>query len=64
MTLAESIVEHAALTWFGDLGSFCDVLLVVRLRETVLWLNPTIPKGARVRIADVVTVRTEQRQNP
>lgn len=64
MTLAESIVEGAALTWFGDLGSFCDLLLAERLRETVLWLNPTIPKGARARIADVVTLRTEQRQNP
>jgi hypothetical protein len=64
MTLAESIVEGAALTWFGELGSFCDLLLVVLLRDTVLWLNPTVPKGAGARIADVVTVRTEQRQNP
>ena len=59
MTLNESIVEDAALTWFGELGyavghgpqlapgepaaerdSFGEVVLVGRLREAILRLNP------------------------
>jgi type I restriction enzyme R subunit len=65
-SLNESIVEDAALTWFGELGyaiadgphlapvepaaerdSFGDVLLVGRLRDAILRLNPTIPPEAR-----------------
>ncbi|MGB8354457.1 MAG: type I restriction endonuclease subunit R [Chthoniobacteraceae bacterium] len=64
--LNESIVEDAALTWFGELGyavghgphlapgepaaergSFGDVLLVERLRDAILRLNPKIPAEAR-----------------
>lgn len=65
-TVNESIVEDAALTWFGELGyaighgphiapgelaaerdSFGDVVLVGRLREAILRLNPAIPEEAR-----------------
>ena len=66
MTLNESIVEDAALEWFGELGyavghgphlapgepaaerdSFSEVVLVGRLREAILRLNPAIPEEAR-----------------
>lgn len=66
MSLNESIVEDAALTWFGELGyanangpqrapgelaaerdSFCEVVLVGRLREAIRRLNPGIPEEAR-----------------
>jgi type I restriction enzyme R subunit len=66
MSLNESIVEDAALEWFGELGyavghgphlapgepaaercSFGQVVLVGRLREAILRLNPAIPEEAR-----------------
>ena len=66
MSLNESIVEDAALQWFGELGygvghgphmapgepaaerdSFGEVVLVGRLREAILRLNPAIPNEAR-----------------
>ncbi len=66
MSLNESIVEDAALEWFGELGYSClgaealtpalshgeresygEVVLVGRLREAILRLNPAIPEEAR-----------------
>lgn len=38
MPLNESIVEDAALEWFGE--------LVLRLREAIRRLNPAIPEEA------------------
>ena len=64
MPLNESIVEDAALEWFGELGysrlgagalapghgereSYGEVVLVERLREAIMQLNPAIPEEAR-----------------
>jgi type I restriction enzyme R subunit len=65
MSLTESTVEEAALSWLRDLGysigygptmapgeaeaerdSFGDVVLVGRLRDAILRLNPSIPEEA------------------
>jgi type I restriction enzyme R subunit len=62
VTLTESIVEQAALEWFGELGYSClgaealtpareeresygEVVLVGRLREAILRLNPTVSES-------------------
>ena len=54
MSLNESIVEDAALTWFGELG-----YAVRRLREAIWRVNPAIPEVERATIREYRTVRFE-----
>ena len=46
MSLNESIVEDAALEWFGELGYGVGHGLVGRLREAIRRLNPAVPEEA------------------
>jgi len=73
MSLNESIVEDAALEWFGEQTryaraltpalsqgereSFGEVVLVGRLREAIRRLNPAIPEEARATIRQFRRVR-------
>ena len=66
MSLNESIVEDAALEWFGEQSRVAptlipafsqrekeedgEVVLVGRLREAIRRLNPAIPEEARATI--------------
>jgi type I restriction enzyme R subunit len=80
MSLNESIVEDAALEWFGEQCRVAptltpalshgereedgEVVLVGCLREAIRRLNPAIPEEARAVVADFSTDQTERRQNP
>ncbi len=78
MSLNESIVEDAALEWFGEQTrvartltpalshvereSSSEVVLVERLHEAIRRLNPAIPEEVRATIKRYIRVRFERRQ--
>ncbi len=80
MSLNESIVEDAALEWFGEQArvartltpalshvereSSSDVVLVERLHEAIRRLNPAIPEEVRATIKRYLRVQLERRQKP
>ena len=55
MFLNESIVEDAALTWFGELGC-----AIGRLRKAIWRVNPAIPEVVLATIREYRTVRFER----
>ena len=70
MSLNESIVEDAALEWFGEQSRVARTLTPTlsqkerEKREAIRRLNPAIPGEARATIKRYLKVRFERRQKP
>ena len=70
MSLNESIVEDAALEWFGEQPRVARTLTrplprgEEAEREAIRRLNPAIPEEARATLANSATVQTERRLKP
>ena len=69
MSLNESIVEDAALEWFGEQVRVAPTLTRPLPRgeeksEAIRRLNPAIPEEARATIKRYLQVRMEGRQKP
>jgi hypothetical protein len=70
MSLNESIVEHAALEWFGEQSRVAPTLIPAfshgekEKHEAIRRLNPAIPEEVRATIKRYLRVRFERRQKP
>ena len=71
MNLKESIVEDAALEWFGEQFRCAPTLIPAfsqrekeEKREAIRRLNPAIPEEARAAIKRYLTARFVRRLNP
>ncbi len=71
MSLNETIVEDAALEWFGEQTRVAPTRIPAFShgerqadREAILRLNPAIPEEERPVVADLATAQTEMRLNP
>jgi len=70
MTLNESIVEDAALEWFGEQSRVAPTLIPAfshgdkEKREAIQRLTPAIPEEARAAIKRYLKTRFERRVNP
>jgi hypothetical protein len=70
MSLNESIVEDAALEWFGEHFRCASSLIPAfsqREKEedkAIRRLNPAIPEDARATLRKLRIVQIERRQNP
>lgn len=71
MSLNESIVEDAALEWFGEQSRVAPTLIPAFSQrekgnegEAIRLLNPAIPEDARATVRKSRIVHIERRRNP
>jgi hypothetical protein len=70
MSLNESIVEDAALEWFGEQSRVAPTLIPAfsqgekEKREAIQRLNAAIPEEVRATDKESLSVQTERRQKP